>query len=246
MAIRGAAVAIAAVLFVTACAAEGGPPEVAWDEGLLAQDDREAQTLSTPVEAADEGTEEPRFRSAIRRVKKAEVRHSWRRGCPVGWRKLRHLTVSHWGFGGNVRQGELIVRRAQAKRVVRAMRKLFRAGYPIKRMELIDVYRGDDDASMAANNTSAFNCRRVAGSSRWSEHAYGRAIDINPVQNPYVTSSGEVLPPKGKRFTDRTRDHPAIIRSGDPVVEAFASIGWGWGGHWSSAKDYQHFSSTGR
>jgi poly-gamma-glutamate synthesis protein (capsule biosynthesis protein) len=98
---------------------------------------------------------------------------------------------------------------------------------------------------MDANNTSAFNCRRATGSSRWSEHAYGRAIDINPVQNPYVSGS-TVLPPRGRKFVDRSRKHPAMIRRRGPVVRAFRDIGWEWGGLWSSVKDYQHFSKTGR
>jgi len=99
---------------------------------------------------------------------------------------------------------------------------------------------------MAANNTSAFNCRAVTGGSAWSQHSYGWAIDINPVQNPYVTSSGTVLPPAGAQYVDRSQKAKGMIRAGDVVVKAFAAIGWGWGGYWSSTKDYQHFSATGR
>jgi hypothetical protein len=123
---------------------------------------------------------------------------------------------------------------------------LFRARFPIRRMVLVDVYQGDDDGSMAANNTSAFNCRPVTGGTAFSEHSYGWAIDINPVLNPYITSGGGVLPPEGERFADRTLDEPGMIHPGDVVVRAFASIGWRWGGSWSSIKDYQHFSATGR
>jgi len=99
---------------------------------------------------------------------------------------------------------------------------------------------------MRANNSSAFNCRAVTGGGRWSEHAYGRAIDLNPVQNPYVDRDGSVLDPASAPYTDRTRRDPGMIRTGEVVVEAFAAIGWEWGGNFRSIKDYQHFSQSGR
>ena len=98
---------------------------------------------------------------------------------------------------------------------------------------------------MAADNTSAFNCRRVAGSTSWSEHAYGRAIDINPRENPSV-ENGRVYPRNGAAYADRSRHAKGMIHAGDAVVRAFAAEGWGWGGSWNSPKDYQHFSATGR
>jgi hypothetical protein len=129
--------------------------------------------------------------------------------------------------------------------MVRIMGFLFEAGFPIDRMEPVDVYDGDDDLSMAANNTSAFNCRAVTGGSRWSEHSYGMAIDVNPLVNPYVTG-GIVLPPEGAEFADRSLDTQGMIHDGDVVVTAFGDHGWHWGGYWSSPKDYQHFSTSGR
>src|SRR6266511_4202879 len=130
--------------------------------------------------------------------------------------------------------------------VVKVFRTMFRARYPIRRMRLVDDYRGDDNSSMAADNASAFNCRRVTGGTAWSEHAYGRAIDVNPVENPYVSSSGKVLPPAGLRYADRSSRARGVIHHGDVVWRAFRSIGWGWGGDWRSFQDYQHFSATGR
>jgi hypothetical protein len=112
-------------------------------------------------------------------------------------------------------------------------------------MKLIDKYGADDHRSMNADNTSAFNCRFVAGTTRWSEHAYGRAIDINPIENPYVTPSGHVSPPAGEAFTDRSRHAKGMIHHGDRAWHAFRDVGWKWGGDWSGAKDYQHFSVTG-
>jgi hypothetical protein len=158
---------------------------------------------------------------------------------------LRLLTLRHWGFDGRVRRGELVVHEDEARPVVRAFRELFRARFRIERMELVDAYDGDDERSMAANNTSAFNCRGVPGSTAWSEHAYGRAIDINPIQNPEVRN-GEVSPATGRAFVDRPRAARGMVLAGGPVVGAFAAIGWGWGGDWRSLRDYQHFSANGR
>lgn len=172
--------------------------------------------------------------------------YSWREGCPVPLDQLRLVEVDHWAFDGSVRRGELVVHQAHATSLVTVMRTLFALGFPIERMELVDVFGGDDLASMEANNTSAFNCREVVGQPGvWSEHAYGRAVDINPVQNPYILGE-TVLPSSGAAYLDRSQDEPGMIHPGAPVVEAFASIGWSWGGDWTSPKDYQHFSATGR
>jgi D-alanyl-D-alanine carboxypeptidase len=155
------------------------------------------------------------------------------------------VDVSHIGYDGEVHTGRLIVAGEVASDIVEIMSRLFEAGFPIERMEPVDVYDGDDDRSMAANNTSAFNCRAVTGGSSWSEHSYGSAIDVNPLVNPYVTGA-TVLPPEGATYADRDLDAPGMIHAGDAVVETFAAYGWAWGGNWSSPKDYQHFSTSGR
>jgi hypothetical protein len=139
----------------------------------------------------------------------------------------------------------VIVASEVADDMVQIMRALFEAGFPIERMEPVDVYDGDDDLSMAANNTSAFNCRKVTGGSKWSEHSYGIAIDVNPLVNPYVRGA-TVLPPEGAQFADRAQDAPGMIHDEDVVVTTFADHGWIWGGTWSSPKDFQHFSTSGR
>jgi len=171
---------------------------------------------------------------------------SWRPGCPVPLSALRLVRVTHWGFDTQLRQGELVVHADQAAAVVSAFKSLFDARFPIEQVRLIDDFDGDDDRSMAANNSSAFNCRRATGSDRWSEHAYGRAVDINPVQNPFVTRSGAVMPPAGAAHTKRDSATPGLIRANSRAVAAFAAIGWRWGGAWSSSRDYQHFSASGR
>jgi hypothetical protein len=171
---------------------------------------------------------------------------SWRRGCPVLLRDLRLLRVSHWGFDRRVHRGRLVVHRDAAGAMLRVMGTLYRHRYPIRRMRLIDAYGADDRRSMAADNTSAFNCRYVAGRPGvWSQHAFGRAIDVNPIENPYVTSSGYVSPPAGRPYANRSRHRRGMIHGGDSVVRGFASVGWEWGGNWPSVHDYQHFSANG-
>jgi poly-gamma-glutamate capsule biosynthesis protein CapA/YwtB (metallophosphatase superfamily) len=164
--------------------------------------------------------------------------------CPVALDDLQLLTLRHVGFDGRARTGRLIVHRRHARDVVEVFRDLYEARFPIRRMELVDAYGGDDDRSMAADNSSAYNCRTVAGQSSFSDHAYGAAIDLNPIENPYVTSRG-VLPPAGRRFVEVDRKpkaaaDPGVIVRDDVVVRAFARIGWKWGGVWNEA-DYQHF-----
>lgn len=174
------------------------------------------------------------------------MRKSWRAECPIGLDELRLVSVTHWTFDGGTLQGELVVHESHAVAITVAFADLFQAQFPIAQMRLVDEYDGDDDRSMAANNTSAFNCRSVSGTSRWSEHAYGNAVDINPVQNPYVTGRGDVHPPGGTSHTDRHRSTPGLITADGPVVAAFKRIGWKWGGLWTSGRDYQHFSASGR
>jgi poly-gamma-glutamate synthesis protein (capsule biosynthesis protein) len=170
--------------------------------------------------------------------------------CPVALEDLRFLRMTYVGFDAEAHVGEMVVHRDVARDVTRVFHRLYDARWPIQRMRLVDEYRGDDDRSMAANNTSGYNCRRVAGSPAWSDHAYGTAIDIDPVQNPYLTGSS-VRPGKGLRFATVDRSAAARVRTGvihadDVVVRAFAAIGWSWGGRWTPSHDYQHFSADQR
>ncbi len=173
----------------------------------------------------------------------ARMASSWRPGCPVGLPDLRLVRVTHWGFDGQARPGEIVVHRNAADRILGVFSALFAARFPMEQVRLVDEFGGDDDRSMAANNTSGFNCRFVAGTRRWSQHAYGRAIDVNPVQNPYVTG-GEVRPPEGRPYVRRDPAVPGLITANSPAVAAFSRAGWQWGGRWRSP-DYQHFSSSG-
>ena len=177
------------------------------------------------------------------------MRSSHHAGCPVPWRELRYLQLGYVGFDGRSHVGELVVAAPYARDLVGVFRKLYEARWPIRRMRLVDAYGGDDDRSMAADNSSAYNCRRVKGSTRWSDHAFGAAVDLNPVRNPYLTGSS-VAPPGSRRFAALDRSAGAVvpagtIRSDDVVVRAFAEIGWEWGGSWSDP-DYQHFAALDR
>jgi hypothetical protein len=190
----------------------------------------------------------PEFRAVVRSISPAERAQMtpsvWRPGCPVGPSSLRHVSLPYVGFDGRAHRGALVVHNGAARDVVTAFRALYRARFPIRRMRPIQAYGGDDFASIEADNTSAFNCRSATGSSRWSEHAYGRAIDINPIENPYV-SGGTTSHRSSVPYLDRSPARPGMAVEEGALVRAFDAVGWGWGGRWSGIKDYQHFSVSG-
>lgn len=187
---------------------------------------------------------QPPFVARVERVTTADLRYSWHRGCPVPPAQLRRVRLSYVGFDGRRHLGELVINERVVPQVTSVFRTLYRARFPIRRMRPVDAYRGDDDRSAAADNTSAFNCRRAvaAGAPSWSMHAYGEAIDVNDVENPYVFGN-RVIPPAGRAYTDRADARPGMAVPGGTLVRAFAGVGWGWG---ASFSDYQHFSTTGR
>ncbi|MEU6212930.1 M15 family metallopeptidase [Streptomyces sp. NPDC047023] len=169
---------------------------------------------------------------------------SHRPGCPVPPDRLRLIRMNHWGFDGRVHRGELIAHRDAVDPLLHVFGRAFDARFPIRRMRVMAEYGGDDLKAMADDNTSAFNCRQVVGDSgKLSRHAYGDAVDINPLENPYVDVRGVVHPPAGREYLRRTASHPGMIKDGGPVVKAFRDVGWYWGGRWSNP-DYQHFSAT--
>jgi hypothetical protein len=201
-----------------------------------------AATGTVTPARADDG-----YRALIQKIDiataNAMIGVSWRRGCPVRISDLRHVELTHWGFDGIRHRGELIVHKDVAREMVAVFHTMYSARYPIKTMVRVDRFGADDDASMAADNTSAFNCRPITGSTRgFSVHSYGRAIDVNPLENPYV-KGGTVLPPAGTAFTNRANVRPGMIRRGDRVWRAFTAHGFTWGGDWTSLKDYQHFEA---
>jgi poly-gamma-glutamate capsule biosynthesis protein CapA/YwtB (metallophosphatase superfamily) len=191
------------------------------------------------------------YRARVRPIgHRVRLRYSYHAGCPVSLTELRYLQLTYVGFDGAAHTGDMVVHEKYASAVVDVFHRLYDARWPIRRMRRVDDYRGDDERSMAANNTSGYNCRHVTGRDTWSAHAYGAAIDINPRQNPYLTGSS-IHPPTAARFTaidrsDHARVPIGVISEGDVVVRAFAGIGWKWGGHWSAPTDYQHFTALRR
>ena len=188
----------------------------------------------------------PPFHVAVNPVSAADLGASWHQGCPVGPAQLRTLRVSYVGFDGHAHTGAIVVNQTVTDEVTTVFRRLYAARFPIHRMKPVAEYGGSDPRSMAADNTSAFNCRYAvaAGPRRWSVHAYGEAIDVNTIENPYV-EGGAVRPAAGRAYLDRTRYRKGMAVAGGVLVHAFASVGWLWGGRWAGTPDYQHFSRTG-
>ena len=188
----------------------------------------------------------PAFAASTAPVTAAELGASWHPGCPVGPAQLRRVNLSYWGFDGAPHVGTVVVRAAVVPAIVTVFATLYGEHFPIRSMRPVSDFGGSDDASMAADNTSAFNCRYAVapGPPSWSVHAYGEAVDVNTVENPYL-EGGTVLPPAGAPYLRRTPYRPGMAVSGGELVRAFASVGWAWGGRWSASPDYQHFSATG-
>jgi hypothetical protein len=185
----------------------------------------------------------------------AEMRGTtWHPGCPVPLDGLRLLHFNYWGFGGNVLRGPMVVNASVAEDVLWVFHRLYDARFPIKRVSLSTPFhpkafarhrRIDSNRSV----TASFNCRPVVTAlgpgGEFSQHAYGLAVDLNPLQNPYITSDGFVRNRAAEPYTDRSRDLEGMIHEGDVVFRSFAAIGWGWGGNWNGDKDYMHFSQSG-
>jgi D-alanyl-D-alanine carboxypeptidase len=179
--------------------------------------------------------------------------HQWHAGCPVPLSHLRLLSVTYLGFDGRARTGQLVVNRAAAAPLTRVFRRLYALRFPIRHMAFSDTYGrasvrpgdGDVTASFECRQASSSPCTGTAntGTGSWSEHAYGEAIDLNPVENPYV-GCGTTRDKAARAYLDRTRLRRGMVTPA--VVRAFRAVGWGWGGAWSgSTKDYMHFSATG-
>ena len=173
--------------------------------------------------------------------------NSWRKGCPVALKDLRYIRLTHWDFYGKNRTGELIVHKEIAKEVIGIFEALYQEKYPIRQMRLVSDFGGSDWHSIEADNTSAFNCRNVAGTKRWSRHAYGKAIDINPLENPYISTAGYIshkasLSYKTRKHQNATPQDSALLLRDDPATKIFKKYGWKWGGEFVGEKDYQHFS----
>ncbi len=182
-------------------------------------------------------------------IKKRMIKgNSWKQGCPIGLKDLRYIRVRHWDFKGGSTMGELIVHKDAARGATKIFEELYDIRYPVHQMRLVSDFKGNDWQSIEADNTSALNCRPVTGNKKkWSNHAYGKAIDINPIENPYISRTGYIShkasAPYRKRVHNPSRGlaDKAMILQKDRAYEIFEKYGWAWGGDWAPVKDYQHF-----
>ena len=180
-----------------------------------------------------------------------KARGFWHQGCPVPLSDLRLLTVSHRSFRGRTRNGQLVVNKRAARPLARVFRRLYQLHFPIRHLRFDDAYGPRGGRPRGGDVSGSFECRQAVpspctggkGTGSWSMHAYGLAVDLNPRENPYV-GCGQSRDPAARRYRDRSRHRRGMVTR--RVVDAFSSIGWGWGGSWAgNTKDYMHFSSSG-
>jgi len=226
---------------------ESGPSEEEKEAAFIAKTKKLKSGAVVNVSGIDKKTLDACFyyESISDKVFKRMYGKSFKKDCTTKRSDLRYIKVLYYGFDKKTHVGELVANKALAKDFLAIFRELYHAKYRIEKMRLSDDYNADDDASMADNNTSCFNFRRVEGSKSLSQHAYGRAIDINPFYNPYfVTIDGKrkVEPPGSEKYADRTQKLAYIIKKGDVCYKAFVKRGFSWGGGWKPDPDYQHFS----
>ncbi len=234
-------VLLTTALALSACAGGNAAPESAHGSPASDSGPASVRTPDSPTAPA----QPPGFVADIQPVTASDLGRSWHQGCPVGAEQLRQIKMTYWGFDAQAHTGTLVVNHTLAADAVTVFRSLYERRFPIHRMKPVSAYGGDDNVSMANDNTSGFNCRDAVtgGPAKWSAHAYGEAIDVNTVENPYVLD-GEVLPAAGRAYADRAPYRPGMAVPDGVLVKAFASVGWSWGGVWSEP-DYQHFSSGG-
>jgi D-alanyl-D-alanine carboxypeptidase len=210
------------------------PPHAATPSPSVTSSSSTATSSSTAAPPAPAG-------ATVEPVTAAELGASWRPGCPVEPGQLRRVDVGHVGFDGQTHRGELIVDQDLVPDVIAIFDQLYRLRYPVEKIATVDHYSdADDELSMEDNNTSAFNCRYIPGTNEWSPHAYGRAIDLNPLLNPCLYVSGYFEPRNAAAYLDRSRTDPGLLHNSDPAVQIFTDRGWRWAGFWTTP-DYQHF-----
>jgi hypothetical protein len=224
MSMRSVSVVLAAALLVASCASAPAPP------------------TAQPTGPTHSTSAAPR-RPVVNAVTAGELGATWHPDCPVAPEQLRRVEVDYIGFDNQTHRGALVVNEDVVADVIAIFGELERQRYPIAKMQTVEHYpKADDELSMEDNNTSAFNCRPMPSGTSWSVHAYGRAVDLNPLINPYITISGDLQPKTAAAaYLDRSRTDPGILHAGDPAVRAFTDRGWIWGGSWHNPIDYQHF-----
>lgn len=221
---------------------------------LVEREDGFGEVVPTPLELVDrrlltldllDPPADDQFQASIEPIPREVLdRSTWKEECPVTPDDLRYLTMTHYGFDGEFHTGEMIVNVSVAEDVVEVFRQLQEARFPIEQMRVIDEFELDLPPTGDWNDTTSFVCRPAVNSGRWSQHAFGLAIDVNPFHNPYL-KDGLVIPELASTYLDRDDLRPGMIVSGDVPFAAFADIGWTWGGNWNSLKDWMHFSLNG-
>jgi hypothetical protein len=222
---RGVALTVAAAVLVQCSSAPPTPPGVPPSPPSV---------VTTSPSATPAATIQP--------VTAAGLGPSWHPGCPIEPGQLRRVEVDYLGFDGQTHRGALIVHEDVAPDVTQIFEQLLQLRYPIEKIRTVDAYPGaDDELSMEDNNTSAYNCRDIPGTGHWSQHAFGKAVDLNPLLNPEVDRTGAIQPKNAAPYLDRNRTDPGLLHADDPAVRVFTDRGWHWGGDWRTPKDYQHF-----
>jgi D-alanyl-D-alanine carboxypeptidase len=217
---------------LVSCAPTPTPPPAAKSSSTVVHRTTQAPPAST----------RPPNGPVVRPVTATELGATWHPDCPVPPEQLRRVEVDYVGFDNQTHRGALVVNQDVVDDVIAIFGELARQRYPIAKMQTVEHYpKADDELSMEDNNTSAFNCRPMPSGTSWSLHAYGRAIDVNPLINPYITRSGDLQPKTAAAYLDRSRADPGILHAGAPAVRAFTDRGWTWGGTWHNPVDYQHF-----
>jgi hypothetical protein len=203
-------------------------------------------TTQTTVESTTTTVIAP-FSASVEPVTEAELGATWHPGCPVAPDQLSQITMSYFGFDGKSHTGNMVVNTSVTKSIIDVFSTLYTDQFPIEEMVPEAAYGGNDNTAAAADDTSGFNCRDAVatGPPKWSVHAYGEAIDVNDVQNPYIFGS-QVIPPAGEAYANRSDIRPGMALPNGVLVGAFAAAGWQWGGRWTGSPDYQHFSLTGQ
>lgn len=201
-----------------------------------------------PADGASAVASYPAFQGSVQLLTPQEERRmtgrTWHQGCPVPMSELRLLSLDYINFDGIAATGRLVVNRSVADDVLGVFKALYEARFPLENVDTLDLYRPGARPTDDSDVTVGFNCRDVAGTTTWSQHAFGTAVDVNPVQNPQI-KNGEVVPRTGIGYIDRSQNLQGMIHEGDAVDQAFSAIGWGWGGRWRSFKDFMHFSRSG-
>jgi hypothetical protein len=260
---RGLGLAAAVAMALAACGTsdrsgatpspqQGTPP-------VVASPSPSASSATGATGAVEHPTERSGFKGKIDALPAglaAQMRGTtWKSGCPVPLDDLRILHFNYWGFDHTLRRGPMVVNASVAEDVLWVFKRLYEAEFPIKKVALATEFKPERFAqhrriTSHRSVTASFNCRPVVTAlgpgSDFSQHAYGLAIDLNPVQNPYVTAGGFVRNRAAEPYLDRARHLEGMIHEGDVVFRSFAAIGWEWGGNWSGDKDYMHFSLLGR